>query len=217
MKNTTNPIKLYVVQPNDTLETIAKKFNCNTEEIVQLNPLLRVSRLNIGQPLNVVSNIRDSNEESFELDCNEVFIEHAFFVKQLALSKIYAPDYVLATNIPLSKSTDSIIKCVEYKIPLQNSYNFKQIIEEMQNNLLDFIDIVSKKDEKALINYRNTTNDLLKSFDQLDIEKNDNATITNLLKDWQMFVIKTLANKNSEAEELFLKIERIYSSVAKNM
>lgn len=215
MSEKINKIKLYVVQPDETIDSICKKMNVSKEDLLRLNPILKVSRLHAGQPLNIISYMRDSNEENFELDCPAIFIKHAYLMKQLVFFKIYALDYVYAANKPLHDNNELLVKCIESHTSLPNAYNFIQIIEEFQNNILDFIDVVNKKDQNALAQYKNTTKNLMSIFDQLQTGKADTQNINSILKNWQLYIIKMMSNKNSEAEDIFNQIEKQYIAITK--
>ena len=216
MSEKISKIKLYVVQPNETIDSICAKMNVTKIDLLRLNPILKVTRPHAGQPLNIISNMRDSNEESFELDCPVVFVKHAYLMKQLVFSKIHVPNYVYATNKPLHDNNSSIVKCIEFHMSLPNNYNFVQIIEEFQNNILDFIDIVNQKDQNALGNYKNTTKNLMSSFDQLQTGKADTQKIKDIMKNWQLYIIKLMSNQVDEAEEIFEQIEKQYVGISKS-
>ncbi|MCH5171526.1 MAG: LysM peptidoglycan-binding domain-containing protein [Erysipelotrichales bacterium] len=215
MSEKINKLKLYVVQPNETIDTICQKMNVSKEYILRLNPILKVSILHAGQPLNIPLNTRDSNEESFELDCPTLFIKHAYLIKQLLLSKIYIPNYVYSANKPLHDSNSQLIKCIEYHMSLPNAYNFTQIIEEFQNNILDFIDVVNKKDQNTLAYHKNTTKDLMNSYSQLQMGKANTQNIDSIMKNWQLYIIKMMSNQTDEAENIFNQIEKQYVEISK--
>ena len=52
MENFTK-MRLYVVQPNETIKSISNKFKIDEGELIRLNPILRYSHIHSGQPLNI--------------------------------------------------------------------------------------------------------------------------------------------------------------------
>ncbi len=212
--NKESKIKLYVVQPNENINSICSKTQMSKEDLLRLNPILKVSSPHAGQPLNILIYERDSNEEDFELECPALFIKHVYLLKQLILSKIYVKDYLYASNKPLHDNNAYLVKCVEFHIDLPNNYNFIQIMEEFQNNILDFIDIVDRKDQNALNSYKSTTKDLMNSYDQLEIKNVDSKAINTIMKNWQLYIIKLMGNKPEEAENIFSNIEKQYRDIS---
>ena len=51
-------VSLYVVQENDTIESICEKFKIDKETLFRYNPLLKTKLLHQGMPLTIVTKMR---------------------------------------------------------------------------------------------------------------------------------------------------------------
>ena len=219
-------VTLYVVQNNETVDSIAKKFNINSQDIIRLNPILKYSTLHAGQPINIlVPDIQiptNSEQKRQNLDCPQIFATHVGLIKQLIISEIFVPNYSITTNTSLKESNDAIILCIEQTHQTANIYNYKILIEEMQNELLTFISIVKSKYSSALLKFNKHVDNLIANFAQLGIlpfkgETDSALEMKTTMKMWQMFVLKLIANKFDDAEKIYKDLEKQYIEIAKKL
>lgn len=217
MENNNSEVILYIVKPSETLDSIANKMNMSVEEIYQLNPLIRHSTLHAGQPLNLLARGQKTRSENGTNEsCRLAMSLHVNAIKQLIISEIFVPNYIIPHIQTLRESNTSLIKCYENNLGQESDYNIKTLLEELQNNLISFISLVQKKDTKLYEKYNNQTNELISNFCQLQLAKNEHEDlIKDINKDWQMFIIKVLANKADEAEKTYKQIQNKYDEAIK--
>ncbi len=188
MKST---LKLYIVNQGDSLESIAKKMNCNIDEIKQLNRLIK-NKLITNQPLLVPFKELDETREMSNMLSNDEMLILLFQIKETFLTGLFCFD---AYDLMYNKTLNYINK----------------ISDDTKRNLflrklLNFPAILIRKDEKQLINYEK---DLKKLLEEIEDKENTQLNKTNLKylsEQYQLYILK-IGNKNyKEAENIFNNI-----------
>ena len=70
MKKTFKNFPLYVTKKDDTIESIAKKFGCEVDDIYQFNKMIRYHNIFPGMPLHIAI---PSEERVLEIEKKDTF------------------------------------------------------------------------------------------------------------------------------------------------
>lgn len=211
MSKSITTLTLHIIQPEDTLESIAKKYQTTVEEIKSLNISLRMNKLTIGMPINV----KDNRERKIEIDFNDdnqkkyLLSDSAYLTKELILSNIFfnkGENYIRQSR---DKIIENLIK--EYKIA---NIKLKEIIIDLHNLVIDFISLLQSKNYD---NIKSNSDKIDNSIDELEkilssefSIKSIKYLIKNFIKHWQLYILKVLTLDFEKSERIFDDILQKY-------
>lgn len=211
MSKSITTLTLHIIQPEDTLESIAKKYQTTVEEIKSLNISLRMNKLTIGMPINV----KDNRERKIEIDFNDdnqkkyLLSDSAYLTKELILSNIFfnkGENYIRQSR---DKIIENLIK--EYKIA---NIKLKEIIIDLHNLVIDFISLLQSKNYD---NIKSNSDKIDNSIDELEkilssefSIKSIKYLIKNFIKHWQLYILKVLTLDFENSERIFDDILQKY-------
>lgn len=189
-------LKLYIVQANDTLESIAQKMNCTIEEIIRYNRMIN-RNIFINQPLlipiedkKVEIKIKEENR-SFTYEKLDL-ITILFMIKEVLLSALFCIDaYDLLKN-----------KTLDYINRLSDSRSKNNYLEK----ILVFPTLLLKRDEKIILDYEHK---LKLDFDNLKDENEDifsKEGLKFISEKYQLYILKVGNRNYKEAEKIFDEI-----------
>ncbi len=187
-------LKLYIVQENDTLESIASSTNCSKEDIIRYNRLINKNIFK-NQPLliPIKEKTYEVKEESrFMSNDKTDLITILFMIKEVLLSALLCID---AYDLLKNKTLNYI-----YKISDNKSKN------DFLEKILVFPTLLLKRDEKLILDYEHKIKSDLDNLEELNDDIFSKESLKFISEKYQLYILK-VGNKNyKEAEKIFFEI-----------
>ncbi len=213
-------LTLYVVQPGDTIESIALKFNTTKEEIYRFNNGIRFHNIYPGIPLNIeslVNNDTPSTRTSNDEIQNKFFFEpelvyqEIIYIRSSLLFSLFQPS--LATQLSQKEKGafnnlfQSINNDSEKVLQIRQFIRFLHDSNERIAQLIATNNLTTSKTEiankrKKITEYQ----EYLLTLDNSNSWKDLIAVIKECDELWQIFIFKYASKQVDQAEDTFEKI-----------
>ncbi len=220
---------LYVVQPGDTIESIALKFNTTKEEIYRFNNGIKYHSIYPGIPLNIESLVNKQLSTS-----RETPIQNKFYID---INLIYQEIIYIRSSLLFSLFQPSLSTQV---IPFERKA-FNNLFTSINNNsekvlqIQQFLCYLHESNERiaSLIGTNNIENSKLEIADkkkkiaeyQQYLKSLDNSLtwqkLIEIIKEcdgmWQIFIFKYASKQVEQAESTFAQIIEKETSLYKTL
>lgn len=210
MKKTFKNFTLYVTKKDDTIESIAKKFGCEVDDIYRFNKMIRYHNIFPGMPLHIAI---PSEERVLEIEKKDTFAPiHAYdniwYYRSTLIAYLYSPfsaDIIKeqekknlhALFSSLSNQSSNKIQLESFISYLHDSnYVLAQCIEK---NAISVLKNEMERKKQKCLEYKKYLLTLHSSNDWSSIVE-DLLTVD---MNWQTFILKYASKKAKEGETLF--------------
>lgn len=214
MKKTFKNFTLYVTKKDDTLESIAQKFNCEVDDIYRYNKLIRYHNIFPGMPLHIAIpevEERTSNNENLDIFSPSFIFDNIWYYRTSLIACLYTPfsaeiliqeEKNCLHNLFSSFSNQETIKtqlesCLSYLH--HSNYILAKCIEK---NVMSTLKNEMERKKQKCAEYKKYLLELMTSNEWGDLIEN----LFNIDLKWQTFILRYATKKAKEAENLFKTI-----------
>ena len=212
-------VSLYVVQENDTIESICEKFKIDKETLFRYNPLLKTKLLHQGKPLTIVTKNeiiaerKVSKKVPNEGEFNKILRDIAYYLKEgIASNAFYETNLEPVVNeleTLYSSLADLFVKFSDPKKKEQ----LIAFLKDIEQQYFKIIPLLKKKDPELIKKYENnleiTTNELVSFLEGVEeslVDKNLINVVHRIIDLFNLLALKFLTLKFSSAQRIFKEI-----------